>query len=65
MTFTDKQRRAVLGAIAELEPRGISVELLAEDRANIREQIAELLAPVLGIEAEAAFVIVEAKRMTA
>lgn len=62
--MTRAEARAVLLAVAAWEPRGTSIELVAEDRANLREQIAEALASVVGYDAERALSMVDALRMS-
>jgi hypothetical protein len=59
---TAKQRE-ILHAIARVEPRGSSVELLPEDRAAIREQFALALAPALGMDEETVLAQIDAARM--
>lgn len=61
--FTDRHVRAVLTAVAGWTPRGTSIELVAEDRTNLREQITEELAKVLGVELERALVRMESLAM--
>lgn len=62
--MTRAEARAVLLAVAAWEPRGTSIELVAEDRTNLRGQVVEALAGVVGYDAERALNMVDALRMS-
>lgn len=64
MTKRQQQQRAVLAAVAELEPVAPSVELTPADRQEIREQVAAAIGPAIGVDAEAALNWMDAIRMS-
>jgi phage baseplate assembly protein W len=62
--MTKAEKHAVLEAIAKWEPRVPSVELIAADRQELREQVAYAVAEALGLEPEQAEVGMSAIRMS-
>jgi len=62
--MTKKEQREIIRVIGRWEPIGTSVELEPADRKALREQIATLVAPALGVELEAALTWLDVARMT-
>jgi hypothetical protein len=60
--MTARERREVIYAIGRWDPIGFELE--PAEAARIREQFAEAVAPVLGVELEEAYTWLDVARMT-
>lgn len=61
----ERQAKSIIYAIARVEPVGTSVELEHVDRARIREQFAEAVGEVLGLDLETIDTWLDVGRMVA
>ena len=61
--MTNKEKRAILEALALWDPR-LTGPILINDQLWLREQVAQALEPITGIDLEQAITIMDSTRMT-